>query len=86
MGRSQPTYRDRLRRLESEYQPFERALRRDAQQDFGRLFDHGRNYADAAGIQNEPTVLEPFLLSVCLGQQRELRELRERVAELEDQE
>lgn len=83
MGKTQPTYRDRLRRLESDWEPFERALRSQYQDDWSQLWNHARKYADAAGIQNEVTTIEPFLVTVCLGQQKQIRELEERVEELE---
>lgn len=83
MGKTQPTYRDRLRRLEADWEPFERALRTQYQEDYAQLWTHARDYADAAGIQNEVTTMEPFLVTVCLGQQKQIRELKERVYELE---
>lgn len=84
MGKTQPTYRDRLRRLEADWEPFERALRREFHPAWGDLWDHSRNFADAAGIQNEVTTIEPFLVTVCLGQQKQIRELEERVREIEE--
>lgn len=86
MGKTQPTYRDKLRRLEADWEPFERALRAQYQADWKQLWNHARNYADAAGIQNEVTTIEPFLVTVCLGQQKQIRELEQRVAELENEE
>lgn len=83
MGKTNRTYRDKLRRLEGDWGPFERALRRDYQPAWNDLWTHGKHFADAAGIQNEVTTMEPFLISVCLGQQHEIRELQERVEELE---
>ncbi|WP_265109164.1 hypothetical protein [Halosolutus halophilus] len=82
MGRTNPTYRDRLRRLEEDWQPFRRALRQEFQEEFDQLFDHGRGFADAAGIQNEMTVMEPFLISVCLAQEFRIEELESEIKEL----
>lgn len=83
MGRTNPTYRDRLRRLEDDWNPFQRALRHEFQDDWRQLWVHAKNFADAGGIQNEPTTMEPFLVTVALGQQRQIRLLKKRVRELE---
>jgi hypothetical protein len=79
MGRTNPTYRDAIGRLEADCRPFQRALRRQYQADFDRLFDHGRDYADAAGHYNAADPEFAFVLSVLLAQEVQLRELRERV-------
>ncbi|UHQ96455.1 hypothetical protein [Natrinema halophilum] len=75
MGKTNPTYRDQLRHLEEDWQPFRRALRAQYRDEFDQLFDQGRQFADAAGIQNEMTVMEPFLMSVLLAQECRIREL-----------
>jgi len=79
MGRTNPTYRDFLGRLEDDWAPFRRGLRRRDQRDFDRLFERARGHADAAGYANGTDPQFAFLLSVLLAQERELRELRERV-------
>jgi len=85
MGRTNPTYRDALRRLEADCQPFRRALRRQYQTDFDRLFERARGFADAAGYRNGTDPEFAFLVSVALAQEVELRELRERVPDGEDE-
>ncbi|UHQ96341.1 hypothetical protein [Natrinema halophilum] len=75
MGKTNPTYRDQLRRLEEDWQPFRQALRVQYQEEFDQLFDDARQFADAAGIQNERRVMEPFLVSVLLAQECRIREL-----------
>jgi hypothetical protein len=77
MGRTNPTLRDRLDRLERDWQPFRRALRRRHQADFDRLFERARGHADAAGQGNPPDAWRAFVLGVLLAQERELRRLRE---------
>jgi len=81
MGRTNPTYRDSLRRLEDDWRPFRRGLRRRYQDDFDRLFERARDHADAAGYANGTDPEFAFLLSVLLAQEHELRTLRERVAD-----
>jgi len=82
VGRTNPTYRDRLDSLEREWQPYRRGLRVSEQTQFDQLFEHGRTYAHAAGHLNHPNPEIPFLLSVLLAQQRQLAELTSRLNEL----
>lgn len=82
MGRTNPTYRDRLSNLEQEWSEYRRALRTADQPHFDQLFEHGRTYAHAAGYHNHPNPEIPLLVSVLLAHQRELATLNERVAEL----
>ncbi|WP_265110198.1 hypothetical protein [Halosolutus halophilus] len=80
MGRTNSTYRDAVRRIESDWEPMRRALRREYQSDFDRLFDRARSIADAAGYANPREPERAVLLSVLLAHEIELRRLR---AELE---
>lgn len=82
MGRTNPTYRDAIRSLEREWEPMGRALRRAYRDDFDRLFDRARGFADAAGHANPPDPERALVLSVLLAHEVELRELREEVREL----
>jgi hypothetical protein len=77
MGRTNPTLRDRLDRIEREWQPMRRALRRRHQGDFDRLFERARGHADATGQANPPDAWRAFVVAVLLAQERELRRLRE---------
>jgi len=83
MGRTNPTYRDALRALESEWEPMRRALRREYQADFDHLFDRGRSFADAAGYANPRDPERALLLSLALAHEVELRRLRDRLESLE---
>ena len=83
MGRTNPTYRDALRGLESEWDPMRRGLRREYQADFDRLFSRARGFADAAGYANPPDPERALLLSLLLAHEVELRELRDEL-EAED--
>lgn len=75
MGRTNPTYRDRLDSLEREWAAYRRGLRASEQEHFDRLFEHGRTYAHAAGYLNHPTPEIPLLLSLLLAHERRLAEL-----------
>ncbi|WP_276252512.1 hypothetical protein [Halomontanus rarus] len=79
MGRTNPTYRDALRRLEEEWEPMRRGLRREYQDDFDRLFARARGFADAASYANPPDPERALVFSVLLAQEVELRELREKL-------
>jgi len=86
MGRTNPTYRDALTQLETEWNPMRRALRREYQQDFDRLFDRARGYADAAGYANPPNPERALVLSLLLAHEAEIRRLHDRLDELEQTE
>ncbi|WP_235019632.1 hypothetical protein [Natrialba sp. INN-245] len=80
MGRTNPTYRNAIRAIESEWKPMRRALRREHQSDFDRLFDRARGFADAAGYANPPGPERALVLSLLLAHEAELRRLREECA------
>ena len=84
MGRTNPTYRDRLEALESEFSAYRRALRASEQEHFDRLFEHGRTYAHAAGYLNHPEPEIPYLFSVLLAQERRIAELSDQVETLQE--
>lgn len=83
MGRTTPTYRDRLRATRDEWADFERALRRRDRDAYEALWEHAHGYADAAGFQNPPEPMAAILLSVVLAQERERRDLEARLDALE---
>lgn len=82
MGRTNPTYRDRLDALEREWGAYRRGLRRAEQEEFDSLFEHGREYAHAAGYLNHPTPEFPFLFSVLLAHERRLARLERQLQAL----
>lgn len=84
MGRTNPTYRDRLSDLEREFETYRRALRASEQDHFDQLFEHGRTYAHAAGSLNHPNPEIPYLLSVVLAHERRIAQLSEQVATLQE--
>jgi hypothetical protein len=76
MGRTNPTYRDYLQRLEDDCQPFRRGLRREYKPDFDRLFDRARTHADAAGYHNGSDPDLAVLLSILLAHEHEIQQLQ----------
>lgn len=79
MGRTNPTFRDRLRRCRQDWQPFRRGLRAGHKPAFDALFDDAEAYADAAGYQNAREPMHAVLIAMLLAQKRKLRALEERV-------
>lgn len=79
MGRTNPTFRDLLRGLETRWQDFRRALRRRDQPRFDRLFEYARRHADASGYLNHDEPLFPVLLAIALEQERRLDDLEARI-------
>lgn len=75
MGRTNPTYRDALRRLEERWQSYRRALRRRDRPHFDRLWEQAAGHADAAGYHNRERNLDLLLFSVALAQERRIAEL-----------
>lgn len=82
MGRTNPTYRDQLRHLESDWEPFRRALRAVEQDAFDQLFEHGRAYAHAASYCNHTDPERALLVSTILAHERKISQLE---AQLEAQ-
>ena len=83
MGRTNPTYRDLLSRIEDRWQDFRRTLRRRDQPHFDRLFEHASAHADAAGVLNHEDRLAPLSLSIDLEQERSIREMDARIDDLQ---
>lgn len=85
MGKTNPTYRDRVTALEDNLDPFKRALRRQHKPAFSDLMCYAKDFADAGGHLNPTDVRSTVLLSICLAQQVEIRELKQTVEELTDE-
>lgn len=83
MGRTNPTFRANVDRFRERWQPFRRALRRQFQPHFDSLLEQGERFADAAGLQNPADATRGIFLSMLLGHEVDLKELEDRVDELE---
>ena len=84
MGRTNSTYRELLRAMESRWGDYRRALRRADQAVFDRLFEYARAHADASGLLNHQFVEIPALVSMLIEQQKRLDDLEDRLAHVED--
>jgi hypothetical protein len=85
VGRTNPTFRDRLRRTREDWGTFRRGLRAGHKPAFDALFDDAEAHADAAGLQNPREPMHAVLVAMLLAQKRQLRDLHDRVEELEAQ-
>lgn len=85
VGRTNPTFRDLLRRYRDDWGTFRRGLRAEHQPAFDALFDDAESHADAAGLQNAREPMHPILVAMLLAQKRQVRTLIERVESLEAQ-
>lgn len=85
MGKTNPTYRDRVQAQHSDWRRMRKALRRHQQPAFDRLWEHAENHADAAGIGNPRDPMDGIFLSICLGQQREIQRLEDELEELKEE-
>jgi hypothetical protein len=66
MGRTVPTFRQLIEEATAHWSKFRRALRREDQQHFDRLFRIVRSYTYAATYQCHDNPMEAILLSIVL--------------------
>jgi hypothetical protein len=83
LGRTNPTFRNILEALKSRWSDYRRALRRQDQPHFDRLFEYADAHADEAGYLNTDDPMDPVLFAMLLEQQKRIAELESRVSELE---
>ena len=80
MGRTVPTFRQLIDDAMARWSKFRRALRREDQEYFDRLFRRVRSYTQAATYQASDNPMEAILLSIVLDQEKRLDAL-ERAAQ-----
>jgi hypothetical protein len=79
MGRTVLPFSQVLEREYEEWKKFRRALRREDQEAFDRLFDRARLHTQAAADLSHPWPLESILLSICLEHEKLIAELAEKL-------
>ena len=79
MGRTNPTFRDRIRAIEDDWQSYRSGLRKRDQSAFDACFDAAAAHADAAGYQNPVDPWPAVLLSVLVEQQRRIDTLEQQI-------
>jgi hypothetical protein len=72
MGRTVPTFRQLIEETVQRWTKFRRALRREDQEHFDRLFLCIRCYVQAATYQCNDNPMEAILLSIALDQEKRL--------------
>jgi hypothetical protein len=72
MGRTVPTFRQLIDDALARWWKFRRALRREDQEYFDRLFRRVRSYTQAATYQANDNPMEAILLSIALDQEKRL--------------
>ena len=83
MGRTVPTFRQLIEQAVERWAKFRRALRREDQEHFDRLFLRVRYYTQAATYQASDNPMEAILLSIALDQEKRLRALEQRLWQAE---
>lgn len=81
MGRTVPTFRQLIDDAIAQWSKFRRALRREDQEYFDRLFRRVRSYTQAATYQASDNPMEAILLSIALDQEKRL-DVLERAAQV----
>jgi hypothetical protein len=72
MGRTVPTFVQLIQDAAERWKKFRRALRREDQPHFDRLFVRVRTYTQAATYQCHDNPMEAILLSIALDQEKRL--------------
>jgi hypothetical protein len=78
MGRTVPTFRQLIEEAAQRWSKFRRALRREDQEHFDRLFLCVRRYTQAATYQCSDNPMEAILLTIALDQEKRLHALERR--------
>ena len=81
MGRTVLPFSRVLEREYEEWKKFRRALRKEDQEAFDRLFDRAKLHVQAAAYASRPWPLESILLSICLEHEKLIMEILEKLKE-----
>lgn len=85
MGRTVPTFRQLIEDAIARWSKFRRALRREDQEYFDRVFRRVRSHTQAATYQASDNPMEAILLSIALDQEKRLDALERAVRPPESQ-
>lgn len=77
MGRTVLPFSQVLAQEYEEWKKFRRALRKEDQEVFDRLFDRAKLHVQAAAYAANPSPLEAILLAICLEHEKLLAQLQE---------
>ena len=76
LGRTVASYRQAIEGEIKEWERFRKALRVEDQKAFDEMMNACRVYASAGSMATRPFLLEAMLMSILLGQQKALLEIR----------
>ncbi len=79
MGKSVPTFREELERIESEWRDYRRILRKEEKKMFDELFKKAKRHVSASQSQTNPDPVESVFFSILLEQQMEIDRLKRRL-------
>ena len=79
MGRTVLPFSQVLEREYEDWKKFRRALRKEDQEAFDRLFDRAKLHVQAAAYASHPWPLESILLAVCLEHEKLIAEIQSRL-------
>lgn len=80
MGRTLPTFNTYLEHEQAQWQPFRRALRREDQAHFDRLFVLAKRHMAEAAYAARPVPFDTLVMTILLEQQKEIERLKAALA------
>jgi hypothetical protein len=81
MGRTLPTFNLYLEHQIEEWSAFRRALRREDQPAFDRLFVFAKRHMAEAAVAARPVPFDALLMAILLEQQKEIESLKRQLNE-----
>ena len=83
MGKTVPSYRMAVEWEIDRWRGFRNALANEEEkQAFDEIMDMCRNLASAGSCATNPIIFEPMVMSILLAQQKKLRDLEQKLAEM----
>ncbi len=86
MGRTVLPFSQVLEREYEQWKKFRRALRKEDQEAFDRLFDRAKLHVQAAAYTSHPWPMESIFLSICLEHEKLLAEILNKLKETKSEE
>ena len=81
MGRTLATFNTYLEQEMDQWRPFRRALRREDQRSFDRLFVFAKRHMAEAAYVARPVPFDALVMTILLEQQKEIERLRAEIGE-----
>lgn len=84
MGRTNATYRNHLDNWINGFKQFKRGLKKENKQHLESLWEKAHQHAHAAAYLNHTNPGVPAIVSILVGQQKEIQENREELEQLRE--